>query len=83
MPTRKVGEVDWSKFRPCSNPDHDVPSMMVFQPGVYEHECPGCKNIIRFTVRPTHYLQVEHPANKVPVTVPRPEWARMNIDRWD
>ena len=57
MPTRKVGEVDWSKFRPCTNPDHDVPSMRVFQPGVYEHECPGCKNVIHFTVRPTHFAQ--------------------------
>ena len=58
MPTRKIRDIDPcdKRFNRCRHPSHDVPNMMVFQPGEYEHECPGCGNIIRFTVYPHHFL---------------------------
>ncbi len=27
---------------PCSHPQHDPPSAIVLEPGVYEYVCPGC-----------------------------------------
>lgn len=39
---------------PCSHPEHNPPSMRVFEPGVYEHTCPKCGAKKTFTVpRPT------------------------------
>ena len=35
---------------PCRHPGHNPPGMCVFEPGVYEHICPGCGNKIIFTV---------------------------------
>lgn len=48
MPTKKIA--DWSK-RPCAHPEHNPPSLMVFSPGVYEHECPSCHKKVVFSVR--------------------------------
>lgn len=45
--TRKIADLD---PRPCRHPQHEVPSMRVFSPGVWEHTCPGCGNKIIFTV---------------------------------
>lgn len=28
--------------RVCMHPEHNPPNMIVLQPGVYEHTCPGC-----------------------------------------
>lgn len=28
--------------KPCAHPEHNPPSHIVLQPGVYEHICPGC-----------------------------------------
>lgn len=45
MPTKKIENKDlrfnWD-FRECSHPEHNPPSMRVFDPGLYEHECPSC-----------------------------------------
>lgn len=50
MPTRKIADLKKS----CSHPEHNPPSMMVFDDGVWEHECPGCGHIQVFGVfRPT------------------------------
>lgn len=38
MSTRKIAELP----KPCRHPEHNPPSMQVFRPGVYEHECPAC-----------------------------------------
>lgn len=35
---------------PCMNPGHKPPSHRVFEPGVYEHTCPGCGKVTTFTV---------------------------------
>lgn len=53
MPTRKIA--DLPKPEGCLNRDHNPPSMMVFTPGVYEHECPECGKKTRFVVRGTRY----------------------------
>lgn len=49
MPTVKIGEVE----RPCLHPEHNPPSMVVWEPGVYQHTCPACGAKITFTVNAT------------------------------
>lgn len=49
MPTRKISEAtSWSKL--CKDPDHNPPSMIVYEPGQYEHVCPKCGKVQIFTV---------------------------------
>lgn len=50
MPTRKIDERAWPMKAICLNPDHTPPTMMVFEPGLYEHECPDCGHKTRFRV---------------------------------
>jgi len=49
MSTKKIA--DLSPSERCLHPEHFPPSMMVYQDGVYEHACPGCGHVTRFTVR--------------------------------
>jgi len=35
----------------CAHPEHNPPSMMVFEPGRYRHTCPSCGRAIVFTVQ--------------------------------
>ncbi len=56
MATRKIDDDNgWSGKEwvpdPCNNHEHNPPSMMVFEPGTYEHECPGCGAKQVFVVR--------------------------------
>jgi hypothetical protein len=44
--TKKIGDVP----HPCSHPEHNPPSHMVYKPGVYEHTCPGYGKKTVFTV---------------------------------
>lgn len=46
MPIRKINT---TKFSPCFDLDHEPPTHMVFEPGMYEHTCPSCKRKIVFT----------------------------------
>jgi len=39
MPTCKIDEPE-APF--CRDAEHDPPPMQVFEPGLYEHECPKC-----------------------------------------
>jgi len=39
MPTRKISD---DEPRPCTHPEHNPPSMMVFENGLWEHICPAC-----------------------------------------
>lgn len=56
MPLRKIEHKNYSwvksfkPFKPCMHPEHNPPSHMVFEPGEYEWECPGCGKITKFTV---------------------------------
>lgn len=44
--TKKIK--DFSKH--CLNPSHNPPSHRVYSPGEYEHTCPSCGHVTRFTV---------------------------------
>lgn len=37
-------EHPWGKplQEPCHHPEHEIPTHLMLQPGIYEHECPGC-----------------------------------------
>ena len=51
MPTRKIPETDrWPL--PCVHPEHNPPSLQVFEPGLYEHICPACGARQMFRVNP-------------------------------
>jgi hypothetical protein len=51
MPTRKVRDYEKDpKYSQCLDPDHRPPTMVVWDPGEYEHTCPRCGNIIKFIV---------------------------------
>lgn len=51
MPTRKISGPNDRLPRRCRHPEHSPPSMCVFEPGTYEHECPACYAVTYFTVR--------------------------------
>lgn len=54
MPTRKIADLPDSVLKPCYHPEHNPPSMIVYEPGVWEHKCPGCGHVVEFSVvRPT------------------------------
>jgi Zn ribbon nucleic-acid-binding protein len=54
VPTRKIADLP----SVCRHPEHNPPSMMVYENGIYEHECPSCGHKQHFTVnKPT--LKVE------------------------
>ncbi len=40
----------------CRHPSHDPPNMIVLEPGVYEHVCPGCKAKKIINIPPKPYL---------------------------
>lgn len=48
MPTRKIKEE--KEMKPCFSSDHNPPSHMVFEPGLYEHTCSACGRKITFRV---------------------------------
>lgn len=54
-PTRRLPDGErpaWNSIRQCQDPDHNPPSMMVWEPGTYEHTCPRCGMKMQFTVPP-------------------------------
>lgn len=59
MTLRKVGELPdfdgWQTKdkRGCYHPEHNPPTHIVLEPGIYEHTCPGCSRKIEFSVQPT------------------------------
>lgn len=50
MPTKKIDEKTSMHHIVCSHPEHNPPSMQVFMPGLYEHECPKCGSKKTFRV---------------------------------
>ena len=47
MPTVKIKD---APPPPCQNSEHNPPTMMVWEPGTYEHTCPSCGDKQTFTV---------------------------------
>lgn len=46
--TKKVGEI--TEKKECRDSEHKPPTMVVYEPGIYEHTCPSCGEITNFTV---------------------------------
>ena len=44
--TIKISEPEY----PCMYPEHNPPSMQVFESGTYEHTCPSCGKVQIFTI---------------------------------
>jgi hypothetical protein len=38
------------KDNQCRHPEHNPPSMQVFEPGEYKHTCPRCGEVTNFSV---------------------------------
>ena len=51
MSLRKIAD----EPKPCRHPQHDPPTMIVLDPGTYEHTCPGCGRRKIFRVRGVHF----------------------------
>lgn len=51
MPIRKITNEDgiWTQA-PCRDSDHNPPTMIVLEPGLYEHTCPSCKKKTHFRI---------------------------------
>lgn len=49
MPTRKIADIPV----PCRDSEHNPPAHQVFEPGIYEHTCPSCGKVTRFTIQRT------------------------------
>lgn len=39
----------------CNHRSHNPPSHRVYSPGTWQHTCPGCGNIIVFTIQPLFF----------------------------
>lgn len=52
MPTKKIA--DFPIGKKCLHPEHEPPTMRLFEPGIYEHICPKCGQKKTFTVFPTN-----------------------------
>lgn len=51
MPTKKIGELTpLPKSVTCRDREHNPAGMRVYSPGIYEHTCPSCGHVTRFTV---------------------------------
>lgn len=46
MTLRKIADLP----QPCFHPEHNPPTMIVLEPGVYEHTCPNCGAVTTFRV---------------------------------
>ena len=50
MTIRKIKDYLKDAELTCQDSEHEPPKHMVFEPGEYEHECPSCRKITKFTV---------------------------------
>lgn len=63
MPTQKIGELPkFSLYSPflCKDPNHNPPSMQVFEPGIWEHTCPTCNHKQKFIIDLTGTLKTTY-----------------------
>jgi hypothetical protein len=56
MPLRKLPDPEqwpsvWTaEKKTCFHPEHDPPTMILLEPGLYEHTCPGCGRVTTFRI---------------------------------
>lgn len=62
MPTRKIEEPAETRSFGCVHPEHRPPMNMVYSPGLWEHECPGCHQKVRFRVQGGYLIPDYGPA---------------------
>lgn len=60
MTLRRVGDLP---KRLCTSSEHEPPSMVVLQPGAYEHTCPRRGSKRYFTVRDSASCRVQQATN--------------------
>jgi hypothetical protein len=48
---------DWPEEKRCRDREHDPPTMIVLEPGIYEHECPRCGKKQRVVIPPKPSLR--------------------------
>lgn len=48
---------DWPMDKRCLHQSHDPPTMIVLQPGSYEHKCPSCGHVTIVRVPPKPSLR--------------------------
>lgn len=48
MSLKKIADFDLQDT--CLDPEHNPPSHIVLKPGIYEHTCPNCGKITKFSV---------------------------------
>lgn len=56
MTIRKISGFDEPK--PCYSSEHNFPSMIVLDPGVYEHTCPSCGEKQQVVIPPRPFCRV-------------------------
>lgn len=47
---KQIKKYTKENFPLCSNPEHNPPSHIVLDPGIYEHTCPSCGKTEQFEV---------------------------------
>lgn len=50
MPFKKISS--FSTEPRCLHPEHNPPTMILMEPGVYEYTCPGCEHSQEYVVPP-------------------------------
>jgi hypothetical protein len=50
MPFINVKKFGWDKPKHCTHPEHNPPSHIVLEPGIYTWKCPRCCKEQTFTV---------------------------------
>ena len=58
MPTKKIADLPPEET--CTHSEHNPPTHMVYEDGVYEHTCPACGHKQEFIVRSTNWMSHAH-----------------------
>jgi phage FluMu protein Com len=58
MATRKIKEFDTWNSAICRDRQHNPPGMRVYEPGLWEHECPSCGQITSFVIKPLYWNEM-------------------------
>lgn len=48
MPTEKIADLPTPPS--CRHPEHNPPTLQLFEPGIYKHTCPGCGGSQHFVI---------------------------------
>ena len=76
MPLRRIGPLYdpknlWNREFLCQHPEHNPPTMILLEPGIYEHECPACHRKLVFTVQERAQCYRKPGPHRVDMTMPK------------